>query len=213
MDHLSDGAEEILEGLWVKLMEDKKERCDVSLLKDDSGLKELVNLDYAEIKDNRIGLTPKGGEEAKSCVRRHRLAERLLVDILDLKKKSVHQRSCQFEHLLHKGLDDSICTLLGHPKTCPHGKPIPEGKCCRDFKKELTKLISPLSELSAGEKGKIAYVHTEDHYTLKKLMSMGTLPGLPIALLQKFPSYVFQIGEGQFAIDKTLASHIYVRII
>lgn len=212
MENLSDRAEEILERLWTELVEEKKERCDVSILKDDDSLRELVDLDCVEIKDNQITLTPKGTEEAKSCVRRHRLAERLLADVLDLKKKLVHQTSCQFEHLLHKGLDDDICTLLGHPKTCPHGRPIPEGECCRDFRKELTKLISPLSELLPNEKGKIAYIHTEDRHILKKLMSMGTLPGVSITLLQRFPSYVFQIGKSQFAIDKELASHIYVRI-
>ncbi len=209
---LADRAEEILETLWIELVELKKKRCDVGILKDDESLKELANLGYVEIKNRQIGLTGKGREEARSCLRRHRLAERLSVDVLEIKKKLVHETSCKFEHLLHKGLEENICTLLGHPKICPHGKPIPDGKCCRDFKKEPEKLISPLSQLPPGKKGKIAYIHTKDRHILKKLMSMGTLPGISISLIQRSPSYVFQIGKSQFAIDKELASHIYVRL-
>lgn len=210
---LTDRAEEILERLWIELIEHKKGRCDVSILKDDEVISELVNLGYVEIKDNQIRLTGKGKKEAKNCVRRHRLAERLFVDILDIKKKLVHETSCQFEHLLHKGLDDSICTLLGHPQTCPHGKPIPEGSCCRDAKRVPKKLIMPLAELEINKKAEVSYLQTQDHNVLQKIIAMGALPKTQISLVQKFPSYVFQIGKSQFAIDKELALHIYVRMI
>lgn len=210
---LTDRAEEILETLWIKLVEEKKERCDVSILKDDESLKELVNLGYVEIKDSQIRLTDEGKEEGKSCVRRHRLAERLITDVFDLKKNLVHETSCKFEHLLHKGLDENICILLGHPKTCPHGKPIPEGRCCKDAKRMPQKLIMPLSELEINKKAKISYLHTKDRSILQKIIAMGTLPKTEIILIQKFPSYLFKIGKSQFAIDKELASHIYVRII
>lgn len=210
---LSNRAEEILETLWVELIEQKKGRCDASILKDDESIKELVNLDYVEMKDNQVGLTHKGKEEAKNCARRHRLAERLLVDVLDIKKKLVHQPSCKFEHLLHKGLDDSICTLLGHPKTCPHGRPIPEGSCCRDVKRMPKKLIMALSELEINKKAKISYLQTQDRSALQKIIAVGALPNNEIMLIQRFPSYVFQMGKSQFAIDKELASHIYVRMM
>lgn len=210
---LTDRAEEILETLWTELVEQKKESCDVSILKDDESLKELVGLDYVEIKDNQIHLTDKGKEEARDCVRRHRLAERLLVDVLDFKKELVHKTSCKFEHLLHEGLDESICTLLGHPKTCPHGRPIPEGNCCRDVKRTPQKLIMPLTELEVNKKAKVSYLQTQDHDRLQKIIAMNALPNTEIILIQKFPSYVFQIGKSQFAIDKELASNIYVRII
>ncbi len=210
---LTDRAEEILETLWIETGEQKKERCDASILKDDQSLKELANLDYVKIRNNQIRLTHKGKEEAKNCVRRHRLAERLLVDLLEVKKKLVHETSCHFEHLLHKGLDDSICTLLGHPKTCPHGRPIPEGSCCRDAKRVPKKLIMPLAELEINKKAEISYLQTQNRNTLQKIIAMGALPKTEVSLIQKFPSYVFQIGKSQFAVDKELASHIYVRII
>lgn len=210
---LTDRAEEALEVLWVELIEHKKEECDVSVLKDSHSLKELVNLAYVAVKDNKISLTPKGEEEAKNCVRRHRLAERLFVDVLDIKKKLVHETSCKFEHLLHKGLDENICTLLGHPKTCPHGRPIPEGNCCKDTKRAPKKVIIPLTELQINKKAKISYLQTQDRNVIQKIIAIGALPKVEIFLIQRFPSYLLQIGKSQFAIDKELASHIYARII
>jgi DtxR family Mn-dependent transcriptional regulator len=208
---LTERSEEILETLWIELIEDKKEYCDVSILKDDDILKELNHSGYVRIKDNRLSLTVKGKDEARSCIRRHRLAERLFADILDLKGKSVHDTSCKFEHLLHKGLEENICTLLGHPKTCPHGKPIPEGNCCRDMKKRPKKVIMPLTDLDKKKKATVSYLQTQSREALQKMIAMGVLPNTKIILIQKFPSYVFQIGKSQFAIDKELAGNVYVR--
>ena len=87
------------------------------------------------------GLTSKGTEESRQCVRRHRLGERLFADVLRIKPGLVHEASCRFEHILHKGIEDNICILLGHPKTCPHGKPIPPGECCRHDATEISSLI------------------------------------------------------------------------
>lgn len=210
---LTNRAEEILEALWVERTEKKKGSSDVSILKDDAVVSELVSLGHVKTKGNQISLTHKGREEAESCVRRHRLAERLLVDLLDLKKKSVHETSCQLEHILHKGIDDSICTLLGHPKTCPHGRPIPEGSCCKDVKRIPKKLIMPLSELEVSKKAKVSYLQIQDRNALQKIIATGALPKTEIVLIQKFPSYLFRIGKSQFAIDKELASSIYVRVI
>jgi len=114
--------------------------------------------------------------------------------------------------LLHKGLDENVCTLLGHPRTCPHGKPIPEGECCKRAEKAPSKIIMPLSELKAHTKAKVAYLQTHDNAMLQKIIAMGILPGTEITLIQRFPSYVFQAGKSQFAIDKELASHVHVRV-
>lgn len=210
---LTDRAEEILETLWMELIENEKEKCDVSILKDDDSLKDLLNLGYGKIEENQITLTSKGREEAKNCIRRHRLAERLLVDVLSFKGELVHETSCRFEHILHKGLDENICTLLGHPKTCPHGKPIPEGSCCRDLKREPKKLIMPLTHLDVNKRARISYLQTQERNALQKMIAMGALPKTEITLIQRFPSYVFQIGKSQFTVDKELASCIYVRVI
>jgi DtxR family Mn-dependent transcriptional regulator len=205
---LSEKAEEILERMWVEINE-KKNIPDLVLLKDDEGCKELIDHGCISLNSEKV-LTARGGEEGKQCVRRHRLAERLLVDVLQIKAGAVHEPGCKLEHILHKGLEDNICTLLGHPKTCPHGRLIPAGKCCREQKRKSESLVLPLSQLRKGDKGKIAYIHTHDKPLLRKVMAMGALPGMSIKLIQKFPSYVFQIGESQFAVDKSIADQINV---
>ncbi len=210
---LTDGAEEILETLWCELIEGEKEVCDSSLLRDDASLKELIHLGYVEVKNDQIKLTSKGRAEAGSCVRRHRLAERLFVDVFDVKGKLVHETSCRFEHLIHKGLDESICTLLGHPRTCPHGRQIPEGACCKDVKRAPKKLIMPLSDLKPNQKAMVSYLQTRDRGSIQKIIAIGALPKTEVVVLQKFPSIVFRIGKSKFAIDKELASNIFVRIM
>jgi DtxR family transcriptional regulator, Mn-dependent transcriptional regulator len=205
---LSHRSEEILETLWVELNERNK-KTDVTVLKNDTAFKELLEKKYLSL-DNKNLFTTKGLEEGRLCVRRHRLAECLLVDVLHVRDNQAHDIGCELEHILKKGLEDNICILLGHPETCPHGTPIPKGKCCLDKKKKLESFVQPLSELKKGRKGTIAYIHTHDKDMLNKIMAMGALPGLPIKVLHRFPSYVFKIGESQFAIDKKIAEKIYV---
>lgn len=210
---LTDRMEEVLEALWGELVEKGKQGCDAAILKDDQAVKDLNRAGYIKIKGSIVSLTGPGEEEAKSCARRHRLAERLMVDLLDIKKRLAHEPSCKFEHLLHKGLDESVCTLLGHPKTCPHGRSIPEGNCCKQARRTPGRLIVSLPELEKNKKAKISYIQTQDKAALQKLIAIGALPATEITLIQKFPSYVFQIGKSRFAVDKELASHIYVRMI
>jgi putative ABC transport system ATP-binding protein len=78
-----------------------------------------------------VELTPRGRERAASIIRRHRLAERLFTDSLAMDSESeIEQQACKFEHILSLEATDKICTFLGHPRTCPHGAPIPPGLCC-----------------------------------------------------------------------------------
>src|SRR3989338_3867248 len=186
MYELSDGAEEILEALWIK-KEEKKEKSDISFFKDEQSVKELIENGYLNAKKEWL-FTDKGLKEAEKCVRRHRLAEKLLSDVLDVKPNYLHEASCKFEHGLHYGVEDSICTLLGHPKRCPHGKLIPPGDCCKGFEKITHRLVIPLKDLSPQSLAKITYINTEDKETLKKLIGMGILPGSEIKLLHRFPS-------------------------
>lgn len=208
---LTDRAEEILETLWVHIEEEKQEPIDLGIAKGEPEINELWKSGHVNLINEKIVLTDKGKNEGEKIVRRHRLAERLFTDILDIKKKLVHPLSCQFEHLLHEGIEENICTLLGHPKVCPHGKPIPQGECCRKSKESISKVVSSLISLKVNQKGKVAYIHTQDHKKLQKLMAMGILPGVPVTLLQTFPSYVLQIRQSQFAIDRELAECIFVK--
>lgn len=206
---LSEGAEEILEALWLR-----EEEGDFSspLRRGGPFIGELRRGGYIDLRGGVISLTPRGKEEGKKIVRRNRLAERLLVDVLDVKQKLIREVSYRFEHILHEGIEDNICTLLGHPKTCPHGKPIPPEECCRREEEKAKRVIVPLFELEVGEGGRIAYIETREREKLQKLMAMGTLPGIPVKLLQKFPSYVFQMENSQFAVDEEIARIIHIRL-
>lgn len=208
---LSDRAEEILETLWGHPEGEKHEAMNLGLAKGNPEVEELLKWGYVKLINDKISSTEKGKIEGQKIVRRHRLAERLFADVLDVKKKLIHPVSCQFEHILHEGIEDNICILLGHPRTCPHGRPIPQGECCKKSKESnIGKVISCLDSIGVNQRGKVAYIHTQDQKKLQKIMAMGILPGMTISLIQKFPSYVFQIGHSQFAIDKELASAVYV---
>ena len=209
---LTERAEEILETMWVGIVEEGKGRLTLGLAEREDAIGELSQGGYIRISDGKVELEPKGKEEGERIIRRHRLAERLLVDVLDVKRGLTHEMGCKFEHLLHEGVDENVCTLLGHPKTCPHGKPIPPGQCCARSLKDVAQVVRPLEELGADERGTIAYLAIDDEARLHKLMAMGALPGLKIAMIQRFPSYVFKIGQSQFAVDREMAEGIYVRL-
>lgn len=211
MKELSDNAQEILENLWINL-EEKDVSVEIGGLRDAPALKELEENSYVKISDGKIYLTDKGHKEARACIRRHRLAERLMTDVFDLKKGIIHEAGCKFEHILYKDIEENICTLLGHPKECPHGRQIPAGKCCSESKTHFESIVKNLSNLKKGETGIIAYIHTKEKKELQKIMALGALPGNSIKLIQNYPSYVFQIGQSQFAVDKPLAERIFVRL-
>jgi putative ABC transport system ATP-binding protein len=79
-----------------------------------------------------IELTERGRKRAEDIIRRHRLAERLFTDSLAMDSETeIEQQACKFEHILSPEATDKICTFLGHPRTCPHGAPIPRGACCK----------------------------------------------------------------------------------
>ncbi|RKX77928.1 MAG: transcriptional regulator [Spirochaetes bacterium] len=212
---IDDRAEEILESLWVGTEEMGREEVsldDLGIKEEDKALQNLISQGYVSRDNDKVALLKEGRDEAEGTVRRHRLAERLLVDILDVKGELVNESACKFEHLLKKGIDDKICTLLGHPKLCPHEKQIPPGICCKETRESGVKLVSPLTGLKPEQSGSIAYLASRDSKKIKKLMSMGVLPGNRITLVSGFPSYVFQIGYSQFAVDREMAQNIYVRV-
>lgn len=209
---LTENAEEILESLWLEIEEEYRPGIPVERLSK-KALDQLVKAGFVEIKDGMVTFTEAGRPEARSVVRRHRLAERLLLDVLGASDNIMHEHACKFEHILDRGLDDTICVLLGHPKVCPHGKPIPPGRCCAQRSGEAYPLVVSLSSLTPGQKGKVAYIYATQQDKLQKLMAMGILPGAPVELLQSFPSYVFRTRESQFATDKEIADAIYVRLV
>jgi putative ABC transport system ATP-binding protein len=90
----------------------------------------MADLKLVEVRESDVHLTETGSRRARDVVRRHRLAERLFKDTFAIDDSEAHTQACKFEHIISPELDQRICTFLGHPKTCPHGNPIPPGDCC-----------------------------------------------------------------------------------
>jgi DtxR family Mn-dependent transcriptional regulator len=159
----------------------------------------------------RIQTTPEGKMLARQIIRRHRLAERLITDVLILKDmEKIEESACDLEHVMSPELTDRICTLLGHPSTCPHGKRIPAGICCTEKRTKIESLIYPLDKLDPGSEGVIAYISTRDHYRLDQLTSMGLFPGTRVKVHQKQPALVILYEETTLAIDPEIAKEIHV---
>ena len=211
---LTEKAEEILEALWIESEEKGRGFAEMDRMEfeaSDPAYQELASQALIEIKGGRLYFRPEGREEGRKTIRRHRLAERLMMDVLNIRGESGDMKACQFEHLLNEGVDVKVCTMLNHPATCPHGKPIPPGDCCEEARRSGDLGVVPLTELKSGQEGDIAYIQTEDSKKMQKLMAMGVLPGNRILLMQAFPSYIFRVGYSEFAIDSAMAREIFVR--
>lgn len=208
---LSEDAEELLEKLWADTVDGEKKSIAADELDKKAALKQLAKLNYVLISDGEVKLTSKGAAGGRQIVRRHRLAERLLHDVLEIGEEETDTHACKFEHIISEGVEESICTLLGHPRVCPHGKGIPPGECCTEEKEAVQRIVSPLSKLKKGKKGKICYILTENHKNLRKLLAMGVLPGMPIEVIQTYPSHVFQVRQTQIAVNADIADNIFVR--
>ena len=89
------------------------------------------SLDFLHHGERMIYFTEKGRKRAEDIIRRHRLAERLFVQTFHVYDETeIAEQACKFEHILSPEATNSICAFLGHPRTCPHGSPIPAGECC-----------------------------------------------------------------------------------
>jgi putative ABC transport system ATP-binding protein len=95
----------------------------------------MSELHLVEVRNEDVQLTPQGHQRARDVIRRHRLAERLFKDTFRIDDHEAHTQACKFEHIISPELDQRICSFLGHPKTCPHGNPIPPGECCNGHSK------------------------------------------------------------------------------
>lgn len=210
-----DRIDEILELIWTlrergvsgldQLIEEAKD------LEAKSILRLMIKDNLFEVEGNRVILKERGEEKAREIIRRHRLTERLLSEIFEMSEEEVEKEACKLEHILSPGVTESVCTFLGHPPTCIHGKPIPRGECCAKFKKEMKPLVIPLEELGLSEKGRIVYIAPRSHQRLDRLSALGIVPGSILRMHQKNPSYVLQIGETTLALDGEVVRDIYVK--
>jgi DtxR family Mn-dependent transcriptional regulator len=155
-------------------------------------------------------LTDLGRKTAEEIIRRHRLAERLVVDVLGMTLEESEADACEFEHLLARGVTEAICTLLGHPRFCPHQHPIPAGACCQRAENQVNSLVTTLDRLDIGQPARIAYLSAANFSRLQKLSAFGLVPGAQITVQQKYPSFVIRCEETQIALEREIARDIYV---
>lgn len=211
-----DPEEEALEAVWLteeEGLDPTYEHIEAKSLHDAISLQtlgRLVSRGYLSHEGGRYRFTERGHKKGEGVIRRHRLAERLLVDILSMRDASIETSACRFEHVLTPEVTDHICTLLGHPRSCPHGKPIPRGPCCMRAETRVETAVVPLSELRPGTGGRITYIMTTNHQRLDRLTALGLFPGRVVRVHQSEPLFVIFLGETQLAVEKEIAREIYV---
>ncbi|MBF0503602.1 MAG: metal-dependent transcriptional regulator [Candidatus Omnitrophica bacterium] len=159
-------------------------------------------------KTATIKLTPEGEDRARQLIRAHRLAERLVADVLG--GGDLESIACEFEHTVSLELVNGICTLLGHPKECPHGMPIPEGECCLQAIKSASSFIIPLADLKLGESARIAYINCKSDQQIHKLDGLCIRPGVFVKLHQNYPTYVIECEGASIALDADVVKNISV---
>ncbi|GAB4273141.1 MAG: metal-dependent transcriptional regulator [Deferrisomatales bacterium] len=155
----------------------------------------------------RVALTPAGEGEAEGIVRAHRIGERLIYDAFG---SNFESGACEFEHTVTPELVDSICILLGHPKECPHGLPIPPGECCKRSERVVESPAVPLTDLKVGESGRVVYVHCTDDRLLHKIDGLQIRPGAVVRVHQRFPSLVVECEGANIALSQEIAEDICV---
>jgi len=200
--------DEALEAIW-EIAEQKKEVTFAELnddLNDEQGVLNMVADGLINVKDGAVEFTDEGKRRARDITRRHRLAERLFADVLAL--TDYERDACRLEHAISPEVEEAICTLLGHPPTCPHGRPIPRGQCCKLYVKKVTPLVVSMMEAEVGAPYRVVFLRGP---MIDRLASIGLVAGSDIKLQQKRPSFVLTIDETTIAIEEDVAKGIFVK--
>ncbi len=218
MDATEQQIEELLEKAWMTMEDtgslaekDYVHRCDVLGLAEPVAA--LLRLDLLSSSGTKLDFTAEGKRRAALVIRHHRLAERLLRDVLHVRGGAFEPSACAFEHCLDAEVTQSICTLLGHPTSCPHGKAIPPGPCCAAAATDVQPVLICLRDLPLGQRAKLVYMSSSSHKRLDQLTSVGLLPGVIVQLHQRRPAFVIDVGQTSLALDEEIVSGIYVRPI
>jgi DtxR family Mn-dependent transcriptional regulator len=156
-----------------------------------------------------VRLTRDGKRIALGVIRRHRLAERLLADILHLDWSRVHEAACRLEHVLTEDVTKPLGKILGHPKTCPHGNPIPT-RCGGIIEVRCKRLI----DLKPDEEGTIVKFTEEDQGLLQYLRSLGLMLGVSVKVKEKInveDSVIMKLENIDQSLRSEVTSHVWVR--
>jgi DtxR family Mn-dependent transcriptional regulator len=155
-----------------------------------------------------VKLTAKGERLALDILRRHRLAERLLTDILNAEWSTVHESACKLEHALTKDVTALLEKHLGNPKVCPHGNPIPTED--GDLKEEQ---CFPLTQIGLNIVCKVAKITDEKQDTLLKLASKGIKPDATIQVVKKdSKNLILRIARKERILAYMDAANIWVKL-
>ena len=137
--------------------------------------------------------------------RRRRLAEMLRATAFE---ESAETRTDGNGDILQVSVTDSVCSFLGHPRRCPHGRPIPEGECCRRSSRVVEPLVQPLNHLGPGDVARVVYLVPRHPEQLVRLSNLGVVPGAKVQLRQKRPASVVSVGETELALDPEIIEEI-----
>lgn len=172
-------------------------------------LRRLQTAGLVERPDGGVSLTGTGVDQALSIIRRHRLAERFLADVLGLPWDVVHEEACRLEHALSPQVQEALEAFLENPEVCPHGHPIPTS--------DLTIAAlhgTPLSEHAAGEWLEVLRVAEDDEELLGYLASLGMFPGATVKIEQVSPfdgPFLLTVAGRTFALGRDVAGKVIVK--
>jgi len=158
-----------------------------------------------------VALTEKGRKIALRTLRRHRLSERLLTDVLSMKWNQVHEAACRLEHGVTEDIAKNIEKTLGWPRTCPHGNPIPT--MCGGVIDEGSE---PLLGLKPGQIGVVTRITDEKKSTLEDIERLGLKPGAHIEVLQMTAAegpVTARIDRSDQTLSRKIASVIMVKTL
>lgn len=189
---------------------DLAEKLKVSPASVSEMIKVLCNEGYViYTKYHGAELTPEGLSCAMQLRRKHKIMERFLTDVLDVDGDVAHEEAHRMEHIISDDSATRICRIIGTPvneycSSC-------ENQCRAAT--GLGRIHKKLSEMKQGESGCISHLKCEDSMTVKKLISMGFVPGREISIQScgsKSSPKIITIGNATFALDPEMASFVYV---
>lgn len=156
-----------------------------------------------------ITLTDRGRTIALGVIRRHRLAERLLTEVLHMDWSRVHDAACELEHAMTDEMMGPLERTLKEPTTCPHGNPIPdETGHLREEESE------PLSSFNPKDKGVLVKITDEKPDMLRYLASLGLMPGATVEVEERAPfegPIVVKVMGATYALGRSVASVLEAR--
>jgi len=176
-------------------------------------IKRLAADGYLSVDNRAVNLTDKGRERAESVVRKHRLAERLLTDVIGLPWHKSHVEACRWEHVISDEVEERLVELLGNPTTCPHGNPIPGA----GFVEGDVELIA-LGDMKPGDHLRLERVTEQveiDAESLAYLADHNFTPGAAAEVRSKAPdgTLTLALEGGSIALGPVLASQLYVSAV